>query len=152
MKGEQGPHKPTLTGKHTTPPAYYTEATLLRAMETAGKFVDNEELRAAMKENGIGRPSSRAAIIETLFKRHYIKRERKRIVPTPTGMALIDIIHEELLKSPELTGVWEKRLRDIEHKTYDASQFIAELKQQLTDIVYQVMADNTGRKLTIEEG
>ncbi|MBO7051696.1 MAG: DNA topoisomerase 3, partial [Prevotella sp.] len=115
VKGETGPHKPTLTEKQTTPPPYYTEATLLRAMETAGKFVDNEELRAAMKENGIGRPSSRANIIETLFKRHYIRRERKRIVATPTGMELIDLIHEELLKSPELTGIWEKKLRDIEH-------------------------------------
>ena len=149
VKGETGPHKPTLTEKQTTPPPYYTEATLLRAMETAGKFVDNEELRAAMKENGIGRPSSRANIIETLFKRHYIRRERKRIVATPTGMELIDLIHEELLKSPELTGIWEKKLRDIEHKTYDAGTFINELKQQITDIVNQVLADNTNRRLTL---
>jgi len=151
VKGETGPHKPTLTEKMTTPPPYYTEATLLRAMETAGKFVDNEELRAAMKENGIGRPSSRANIIETLFKRHYIRRERKRIVATPTGMELIDLIHEELLKSPELTGIWEKKLRDIEHKTYDAGTFINELKQQITDIVNQVLADNTNRRLTLTD-
>ena len=151
VKGETGPHKPTLTEKQTTPPPYYTEATLLRAMETAGKFVDNEELRAAMKENGIGRPSSRANIIETLFKRHYIRRERKRIVATPTGMELIDLIHEELLKSPELTGIWEKKLRDIEHKTYDAGTFINELKQQITDIVNQVLADNTNRRLTLTD-
>lgn len=149
-KGEKGPHKPTLTEKQTTPPPYYTEATLLRAMETAGKFVDNEELRAAMKENGIGRPSSRANIIETLFKRHYIKRERKRIVATPMGMELIEIIHEELLKSPELTGIWEKKLRDIEHRKYDAGTFINELKQQITDIVNQVLADNSNRKLTLD--
>ena len=150
-KGEKGPHQPTLTEKQTTPPPYYTEATLLRAMETAGKFVDNEELRVAMKENGIGRPSSRANIIETLFKRHYIRRERKRIVATPTGMELIDLIHEELLKSPELTGIWEKKLRDIEHKTYDAGTFINELKQQITDIVNQVLADNSNRRLTLTD-
>ena len=125
VKGESGEHTPTLTEKMTTPPPYYSEATLLRAMETAGKFVEDETLRAAMKENGIGRPSSRAGIIETLFKRHYIKRERKRLVATPTGIELIDLIHEELLKSCELTGIWEKKLRDIEHKTYDPAQFIA---------------------------
>lgn len=149
VKGESGPHEPTLTEKQTTPPPYYTEATLLRAMETAGKFVDNDELRAAMKENGIGRPSSRANIIETLFKRHYIRRERKRIVATATGIELIDVIHEDLLKSPELTGIWEKKLRDIEHKTYDAGTFINELKQQITSIVNQVLADNSNRKLGI---
>ncbi len=148
-KGESGPHKPTLTEKQTTPPAYYTEATLLRAMETAGKFVDNEELRAAMKENGIGRPSSRANIIETLFKRNYIRRERKRIVATNMGIELIDIIHEDLLKSPELTGIWEKKLRDIEHRKYDAAQFINELKAQITAIVNQVLADNSNRKLEL---
>ena len=151
VKGESGPHKPTLTEKHTTPPPYYTEATLLRAMETAGKFVDNEELRGAMKENGIGRPSSRAAIIETLFRRHYIRRERKRIVATATGIALIDIIREDLLKSPELTGIWEKKLRDIEHRKYDAGQFINELKEQITAIVNQVLADNSNRKLELTE-
>jgi DNA topoisomerase-3 len=133
----------------TTPPPYYTEATLLRAMETAGKFVEDEELRAALKENGIGRPSSRAGIIETLFKRHYIRRERKRLVATPTGIELIDLIKEELLKSCELTGIWEKKLRDIEHKTYDPAQFINELKQQITEIVRQVLADNENRRITL---
>ena len=151
VKGESGPHAPTFTEKETTPPPYYTEATLLRAMETAGKFVDSEELRAAMKENGIGRPSSRANIIETLFKRHYIKRQKKRIVATPTGIALVDIIHEELLKSPELTGIWEKKLRDIEARKYDAGFFIQELKDQITQIVNQVLADNSSRKLSITE-
>ena len=148
-KGESGPHAPTLTEKWTTPPKYYTEATLLRAMETAGKFVDDEELRAALKENGIGRPSSRANIIETLFKRRYIKRERKNIVATPTGIELIDTIKEELLKSCELTGIWEKKLRDIEHKKYDAGQFINELKQQITTIVNDVLADNSNRHVTV---
>ena len=118
-------------------------------METAGKFVEDEELRAALKENGIGRPSSRAGIIETLFKRHYIRRERKRLVATPTGIELIDLIKEELLKSCELTGIWEKKLRDIEHKTYDPAQFINELKQQITDIVNQVLTDNTNRRITL---
>ena len=149
VKGESGEHTPTLTEKMTTPPPYYSEATLLLAMETAGKFVEDETLRAAMKENGIGRPSSRAGIIETLFKRHYIKRERKRLVATPTGIELIDLIHEELLKSCELTGIWEKKLRDIEHKTYDPAQFIAELKQQVTDIVNDVMRDPTNRRITL---
>lgn len=149
VKGESGPHTPTLTEKMTTPPPYYTEATLLRAMETAGKFVEDEELRAALKENGIGRPSSWASIIETLFKRHYIRRERKRLVATPTGIELIDLIKEELLKSCELTGIWEKKLRDIEHKTYDPAQFINELKQQIADIVNQVLADNENRRITV---
>ena len=149
VKGETGDHKPTLTEKWTTPPPYYTEASLLRAMETAGKFVEDETLRAAMKENGIGRPSSRASIIETLFKRHYIKRERKRLVATPTGIELIDIIREELLKSCELTGIWEKKLRDIEHQKYDARQFIDELKAQVAQIVQQVMTDPSNRKITL---
>ena len=149
VKGESGPHTPTLTEKWTTPPKYYTEATLLRAMETAGKFVDDETLRAALKENGIGRPSSRAGIIETLFKRHYIRRERKNLIATTTGIELIDIIHEELLKSCELTGIWEKKLRDIEHKKYEAADFINELKQQVTEIVYDVLRDNSNRRVTI---
>lgn len=149
--GESGPHEPTLTEKHTTPPKYYTEATLLRAMETAGKFVEDEELRAALKENGIGRPSSRAGIIETLFKRRYIRRERKNLVATPTGIGLIDIIREELLKSCELTGIWEKKLRDIEHQRYDAAQFVAELKQQITDIVKDVLQDASPRRLVITD-
>ena len=146
-KGENGTHVPTLTEKQTTPPKYYTEATLLRAMETAGKFVDDEELRAALKENGIGRPSSRASIIETLFKRHYIQRERKRIVATPLGIQLIDIIKEKLLTSCELTGIWEKKLRDIEHQKYDAAQFVNELKTQITTIVNDVLRDNSHPQL-----
>ena len=149
VKGESGEHAPTLTEKWTTPPPYYNEASLLRAMETAGKFVEDETLRAAMKENGIGRPSSRASIIETLFKRHYIRRERKRLVATPTGIELIDLIREELLKSCELTGIWEKKLRDIELQKYDAQQFINELKQQVTDIVHDVMTDPTNRRITV---
>ena len=148
VKGESGPHEPTLTEKWTTPPPYYTEASLLRAMETAGKFVEDEELRAAMKENGIGRPSSRAGIIETLFKRHYIRRERKRLVATPTGMELIDLIKEELLKSCELTGIWEKKLRDIEHKKYDPAQFVEELKAQIAQIVNDVIRDSSNRHIT----
>ena len=148
-KGEKGPHIPSLSEKWTQPPKPYTEATLLRAMETAGKFVDNDELRDAMKENGIGRPSTRAAIIETLFKRHYIRKERKTLVATPTGIELIDLIHEDVLKSPELTGIWEKKLRDIEHRKYDAGMFISELKEQITSIVNQVLADNTNRRVTV---
>ena len=149
VKGESGEHKPTLTEKWTTPPPYYNEASLLRAMETAGKFVEDETLRAAMKENGIGRPSSRAGIIETLFKRHYIKRDRKRLIATPTGIELIDLIREELLKSCELTGIWEKKLRDIEHQKYDPQQFIDELKAQVAEIVHEVMADNSNRRVTV---
>ena len=148
-KGEKGPHIPSLSEKWTQPPKPYTEATLLRAMETAGKFVDNDELRDAMKENGIGRPSTRAAIIETLFKRHYIRKERKTLVATPTGVELIELIHEDVLKSPELTGIWEKKLRDIEHRKYDAGMFISELKEQITSIVNQVLADNTNRRVTV---
>lgn len=148
VEGESGDHVPSLTEKWTTPPKFYTEATLLRAMETAGKFVDNDELRAALKENGIGRPSSRAGIIETLFKRHYIKRERKNLIATPTGVELIGIIKEDLLKSCELTGIWEKKLRDIEHQKYDAGQFVEELKEQITTIVNDVLADNSNRHVT----
>lgn len=147
--GESGPHAPTLSEKYTTPPKFYTEATLLRAMETAGKFVDNEELRAALKENGIGRPSSRAGIIETLFKRHYIRRERKNLVATATGIELIDLIKEELLKSCELTGIWEKKLRDIEHRKYNPAQFVEELKAQIGTIVHDVLADNEKRRVTV---
>ena len=149
VKGESGPHQPTLTEKWTTPPPYHNEASLLRAMETAGKFVEDEELRAAMKENGIGRPSSRASIIETLFKRHYIRRDKKRLVATATGIELIDMIKEDLLKSCELTGIWEKKLRDIEHKKYDPAQFVDELKQQITEIVREVLADNSNRHVTV---
>lgn len=144
-KGESGSHQPRLTKKMTTPPKPYTEATLLRAMETAGKTVDNDELREAMKENGIGRPSTRAAIIQTLFRRRYIKLERKSLYATATGCELIDIIHEELLKSAELTGLWEKKLRDIERQTYDASAFVKEIKEMVTHIVEQVKKDTTWR-------
>ena len=147
VKGESGDHIPTLTEKWTTPPKYYTEATLLRAMETAGKLVEDEELRRVMKENGIGRPSTRAAIIETLFKRHYIKKERKNLLATPTGIELIDLIREELLKSAELTGIWEKKLRDIEAQKYDPQQFINELKQQVTEIVRDVISDSSNRRV-----
>lgn len=145
VKGESGGHKPTLAEKQTTPPKHYTEASLLRAMETAGKLVDDEELRAALKENGIGRPSSRAGIIETLFKRHYIRRKRKNLEATETGIALIDTIHEKLLTSAELTGIWEKKLRDIEHHKYDPAQFINELKVQITNIVNDVLSDTSNR-------
>ncbi len=148
-KGESGPHQPQLNEKWTQPPRPYTEATLLRAMETAGKLVDNDELRDALKENGIGRPSTRAAIIETLFKRHYIRKERKNLIATPTGVELIQLIHEELLKSAELTGIWEKKLREIERRSYDAGTFLAELKQMVTDIVYSVLRDNTNRRVTV---
>ena len=140
-KGESGPHVPSLSEKWTTPPKPYTDATLLRAMETAGKTVEDEELRDALKENGIGRPSTRAAIIETLIRRHYIRRERSSLHPTPTGFELIDLIHEELLKSAELTGRWEKKLRQIERHEYEARTFLDELKQMVSDIVIAVLRE-----------
>ena len=146
-KGEHGSHKPQLAEKWTSPPKPYTEATLLRAMETAGKLVDDESLREVMKENGIGRPSTRAAIIETLFKRNYIKKVRKSLEPTPTGIELIGLIHEDLLKSAELTGIWEKKLREIEQHKYEARQFLDELKQMVTEIVTTVMLDNSNRRV-----
>lgn len=146
-KGERGPHRPTLTEKWTTPPKPYTEATLLRAMETAGKMVDSDELRDALKENGIGRPSTRAAIIETLFKRGYIVKQRKSLTATPTGVDLISVIHEDLLKSAELTGQWEKKLREIETHKYDAVQFIEELKLMVMQLVQEVMSDNSNRRV-----
>jgi DNA topoisomerase-3 len=136
-----------LAEKWTNPPKPYTEATLLRAMETAGKLVDDESLREVMKENGIGRPSTRAAIIETLFKRNYIRKVRKSLEPTPTGVELIGLIHEELLKSAELTGIWEKKLREIEQHKYEARQFLEELKQMVTEIVTTVMLDNSNRRV-----
>lgn len=151
VKGESGPHTPDLAEKQTTPPKPYTEATLLRAMETAGKMVEDEELRDALKENGIGRPSTRAAIIETLFRRRYIRKERTSLWATPTGVELIGIIKEELLKSAELTGIWERKLRLIEQKQYDAHQFLAELKQMVTDVVMEVMRDNSNRHVSIAE-
>lgn len=151
VKGESGPHKPTLGEKWTQPPKPYTEATLLRAMETAGKLVDNDELRDALKENGIGRPSTRAAIIETLFKRNYIRKERKNLFPTATGVELIGTIQEELLKSAELSGLWEKKLRQIERGTYEARTFLEELKQMVHQVVINVLSDQTGRTITIEQ-
>ncbi|MBR5190333.1 MAG: DNA topoisomerase 3 [Paludibacteraceae bacterium] len=147
VKGERGEHTPDLAQKQTSPPKQYTEATLLRAMETAGKLVDNEELRDAMKENGIGRPSTRAAIIETLFKRNYIRKERKSLVPTQMGIDLIATIQFDLLKSAELTGQWEKKLRDIEKGTFAASQFIDELKQMVGSVVSEVMKQNPIRRI-----
>ena len=146
-KGEHGPHQPQLAEKWTSPPKPYTEATLLRAMETAGKLVDDESLREVMKENGIGRPSTRAAIIETLFKRNYIKKIRKSLEPTPTGIELIGLIREDLLKSAELTGIWEKKLREIEQHKFEARQFLDELKQMVTEIVTTVMMDNSNRRV-----
>lgn len=150
-KGESGPHQPLLKEGSTQPPKPYTEATLLRAMETAGKLVENDELRDALKENGIGRPSTRAAIIETLFKRHYIRKERKNLYPTATGVELIATIHDELLKSAELTGLWEKKLRQIERGTYEARTFLDELKQMVHQVVYNVLSDQSGRTITIEQ-
>lgn len=138
-KGEFGPHKPTLVKKQTTPPALYTEATLLRAMETAGKDIEDDDLRLALKENGIGRPSTRAAIIETLFKRNYITRQKKNLVPTAIGKRLIASISNPILKSAELTGQWEKKLRDIESKKYSAGDFIKELK----NMTYQIVGKNS---------
>ena len=149
--GESGPHHPLLKETWTTPPKPYTEATLLRAMETAGKLVDNDELRDALKENGIGRPSTRAAIIETLFKRNYIRKERKSLFPTATGTELIHVIQEELLKSAELTGLWEKKLRQIEKGSYEARTFLEELKQMVNQIVINVLSDQSGRSITIEQ-
>jgi DNA topoisomerase-3 len=149
--GENGPHKPDFAEKWTTPPKPYTEATLLRAMETAGKFVDNDELRDALKENGIGRPSTRAAIIETLFKRNYIRKERKNLYATPTGVELIDTIREELLKSAELTGLWENKLRKIESGAYEAGLFINELKEMVISIIQNVRSDQSARTITIDE-
>ena len=151
VKGESGPHVRNLNEKWTQPPRPYTEATLLRAMETAGKLVDNDELRDALKENGIGRPSTRAAIIETLFKRNYIRKEKKNLIATPTGVELIQFIHEDLLKSAELTGQWEKKLREIEKRTFSASQFLEELKEMVSEVVMSVLSDNTNRRITIQE-
>lgn len=148
-KGETGPHKPLLKETWTQPPKPYTEATLLRAMETAGKLVDNDELRDALKENGIGRPSTRAAIIETLFKRNYIRKQRKSLLPTPTGIELIRNIQEGLLKSAELTGLWEKKLRQIEKGTYDARTFLEELKEMVYQIVSGVLSAPVNQTITL---
>ena len=151
-KGESGPHEPSVLKRTTQPPKPFTEGTLLRAMETAGKTVDDEELRDAMKENGIGRPSTRAAIIETLFKRRYIRKERKSISPTLAGIQLIDTIHEPLLKSASLTGLWEKKLREIERGEYSAAQFIDELKKMIGEIVLNVLRDNNSGSIAVEQG
>ena len=151
VKGESGPHEPALQKKATQPPKYYTEGTLLRAMETAGKTVDDEELREAMKENGIGRPSTRAAIIETLYKRRYIYRERKNIMASQAGIDLIATITEELLKSAKLTGIWENKLRKIEKGEYSAAEFISELKNQINEIVINVLSDNSARQIVVED-
>lgn len=150
-KGECGPHEPLLKETWTQPPKPYTEATLLRAMETAGKLVENDELRDALKENGIGRPSTRAAIIETLFKRNYIRKQRKSLFPTPTGIELIGTIKEELLKSAELTGLWEKKLRQIERGNYEARNFLEELKQMVREVVINVLSDQSNRSITISD-
>ncbi|MCQ2359895.1 MAG: DNA topoisomerase 3 [Paludibacteraceae bacterium] len=147
-KGEKGPHTPSLAEKMTQPPKYYSEASLLRAMETAGKSVDDDELRDLMKENGIGRPSTRAAIIETLFKRNYIVRDKKRIVATRTGIELIDTIENELLKSATLTGMWEKKMRDIEHGTYSMETFMGELKSMVQEVSSEVK-NSQGKKIDI---
>ncbi len=144
-KGESGPHTPSLAEKQTTPPKPYTEATLLRAMETAGRMEEDETLRDSLKENGIGRPSTRAAIIETLFRRHYIRKERKNLIATPTGVELVGLIQNELLKSAELTGMWEHKLRQIERKEYSAQDFVQELKAMVTEVVNSVLADNSNR-------
>ena len=143
IKGEKGPHEPSFLEKQTKPPNQFTEASLLRAMETAGKQVDDDELRDLMKDNGIGRPSTRANIIETLFKRQYIIRNKKQLLPTVTGIALIDTIQNELLKSAELTGLWEKQLKDIEKGTFSASQFISNMKKMVDDLVYEVRSETT---------
>lgn len=138
VEGESGPHEPSIRERTTEPPKYYTEATLLRAMETAGKQVEDETLREALKQNGIGRPSTRASIIETLFKRNYIRREKSSLRATETGIQLIDTIQDPLLKSAELTGMWEYKLRQIESGEYTASDFLTELKQQVSDLVQSV--------------
>ncbi len=148
-KGESGPHEPQLQEKTTTPPKYYTEATLLRAMETAGKTVEDEELRDAMKENGIGRPSTRAAIIEKLFQRKYIIREKKNIKATEVGINLIHTIISPLLKSAELTGRWEQKLRAIERGDYTAKLFLDELKQMTSEVVHEVKADKSGMRCPV---
>ena len=145
--GESGPHRPSQIQKTTTPPKRYTEASLLQAMETAGKLVDDDALREAMKENGIGRPSSRAGIIETLIKRGYIRREKKSLISNQAGRDLIDVINAQMLKSPELTGLWEKKLREIERGHYSLDLFMQELQSQLLSIIKEVKADSSGKKI-----
>ncbi len=150
-KGEKGPHEPSFLEKETKPPRNYTEASLLRAMETAGKQVDDDEMRELMKENGIGRPSTRASIIETLFRRKYIERQKKLIIPTQTGIDLIDLIDNELLKSAELTGLWEKRLKEIERGEYSAAHFINEMKKMVDRLVYEVRSNTKSIRLSAEK-
>lgn len=150
-KGESGPHSPFIAKKTSQPPKYFTEGSLLKAMETAGANVDDEELREALKANGIGRPSTRAAIIETLYKRGYIRKERKSLRATEAGIALISIIKEDLLKSAKLTGIWERKLREIEQGNYSAAEFIDQLKQMISDITLSVLRDNSNRHITVEE-
>ena len=149
--GEKGPHQPSFLEKETKAPNYYTEASLLRAMETAGKQIDDEDLRDLMKENGIGRPSTRANIIETLFKRQYIVRNKKQLLPTPTGVQLIDTIQNELLKSAELTGTWEKQLKDIEKGTFTAAAFIRNMKQMVDNLVSEVRLEQKGANISHTE-
>ena len=151
VEGEQGPHRPELQEKQTRPPRAYTEATLLRAMETAGKLVESEEMKEALKQNGIGRPSTRAAIIETLLSRGYIRKQRKTLLPTPVGRELIHIIRDDMLKSVELTGQWERKLRQIESGEYDARQFISDLTQKVTRMVTEVIRDPRTMSALIEE-
>ena len=146
--GEEGPHYPFISSKLTQPPKFYTEATLLRAMETAGTLVEDEDLREALKANGIGRPSTRAAIIEILYKRKYIKRERKSIKATEAGINLIELVNEELLKSPKLTGIWEGKLREIERGTYSAEDFINSLKEHVNKITTSVICDTSSKRIT----
>ncbi|MFT6152389.1 MAG: DNA topoisomerase-3 [Flavobacteriales bacterium] len=148
VKGEKGPHEPSFLEKETKPPRNFTEASLLRAMETAGKQVDDDEMRELMKENGIGRPSTRASIIETLFRRKYIERKKKLVIPTETGVGLIDLIDNELLKSAELTGRWEKRLKEIERGEFKAGTFIHNMKKMVYEMVEEVKVNNTVKRIT----
>ncbi|MFT4830750.1 MAG: DNA topoisomerase-3 [Psychroserpens sp.] len=152
VKGEKGPHEPSFLEKQTKPPNQFTEATLLRAMETAGKQVDDDEMRELMKDNGIGRPSTRANIIETLFRRKYIKRNKKQVLPTPTGIQLIDTIQNDMLKSAELTGQWEKQLKDIEKGNFNAGTFIANMKKMVDDLVYEVRSETTRANISHSVG
>ena len=149
VEGEKGAHEPSLAAKETSPPKSYIEATLLRAMETAGKSVDNDELRDALKENGIGRPSTRAAIIETLYKRNYIRKEKKKIVATEVGTNLIDTINSDLLKSAELTGLWEKKLREIERGKYVSFDFLNELKEMVSTLILDIKKDKSGAQCPV---
>lgn len=148
VKGEKGPHEPSFLEKETKPPNQFTEASLLRAMETAGKQVDDDELRELMKENGIGRPSTRANIIETLFKRKYIIRNKKQVLPTSAGIQLIDTIQNELLKSAELTGTWEKQLKDIEKGDFSVNAFITNMKHMVENLVYEVRSESKGANIS----